>query len=945
MSDFSLNVKINGVEQAVTTVGELELALKATREELRNVELGSQAFDELSLQGRKLQDNLKDVKESLNFDKNLSLLGESVGRLGSTIASSFTIALSAASLFGEESEDLTKAQVKAQQLLAIAFSATTLAANAAKFAGDAKNVTDKLSIGLTSLLTSAIGKETIAKSAQAAATGTATVAQRALNVVMAANPVLLLVGAIGALVGAYALLGDETEKTYKAQVDFNEELDRNTKAITDNISKQKELAKLQGQIRELGVKSESERLKIRSETEKALGELDQVSLDERKKNIQDKIDEEKKALDISLVFVKTQIDNEKALQDFNANGFLTKAQQEEAALIRSQQFLKEEERFNVDFYAKLFEIRMKWSDFETEEDAKAFSEKRKAFLELINQQKGLNKEQEVLNASRELDEKKTADEIAKANLESYKKRKEAAEEYNRSLKKLNEDRVKDEININRKIEDFLNERISLNEQGNEDLIKSYDETIAKIETSRDRTLEDARISFEKEVEDFREAQIKKGIAVKKVDEDIAKLREQFRLDQKAREVSFNLEIEKIEEDKTKKIAEINQILESELTFGDNSLSDSKKRIALDYINFEIGLLDQQIEMNRGYNEELIRQRQELYKEQLKLAQQAQLEQLTIEYQEAIKNVQGTEEQKGEQRKRLTDKYNKDVQNINRQYLQNEKDLVIKNEEEIWAYRKKKLDEWNQLLSQFTSQALGLASAITEMNRVEIDNQLMDLRDSSNQQVSILNEQYNTNLANLQSQYDQGLLTQEQYNNAVNNLNSNLSESTKKIQKKQRDEENKLKKKAFEEDKRLKIAQTIISGIQGALTAFTSAFQLGPIAGPIVGGILAGLVAATTAVQVAAISKTRFDAGPQEITTPNTGGGGSLGGGGGTGTNTLPSGSGGGFTQFNESLVGSPTGGGQSGSGDPGVVKVVVLESDITNTQKRVQVAESTSSFG
>ena len=32
MADFQLNVKLNGAEQAVSTVGELEAALKATRQ-------------------------------------------------------------------------------------------------------------------------------------------------------------------------------------------------------------------------------------------------------------------------------------------------------------------------------------------------------------------------------------------------------------------------------------------------------------------------------------------------------------------------------------------------------------------------------------------------------------------------------------------------------------------------------------------------------------------------------------------------------------------------------------------------------------------------------------------------------------------------------------------------------------------------------------------------
>jgi hypothetical protein len=70
----------------------------------------------------------------------------------------------------------------------------------------------------------------------------------------------------------------------------------------------------------------------------------------------------------------------------------------------------------------------------------------------------------------------------------------------------------------------------------------------------------------------------------------------------------------------------------------------------------------------------------------------------------------------------------------------------------------------------------------------------------------------------------------------------------------------IKKKQFESNKKMQIANAIISGIQGALTAFTGAMQLGPIAGPIVGGVLAGVVGVTTALNVKKIKSTKFDGG-------------------------------------------------------------------------------------
>ena len=40
MADFNIQIKLNGAEQTISTVGELEAALKATKQELKGVELG-----------------------------------------------------------------------------------------------------------------------------------------------------------------------------------------------------------------------------------------------------------------------------------------------------------------------------------------------------------------------------------------------------------------------------------------------------------------------------------------------------------------------------------------------------------------------------------------------------------------------------------------------------------------------------------------------------------------------------------------------------------------------------------------------------------------------------------------------------------------------------------------------------------------------------------------
>ena len=72
------------------------------------------------------------------------------------------------------------------------------------------------------------------------------------------------------------------------------------------------------------------------------------------------------------------------------------------------------------------------------------------------------------------------------------------------------------------------------------------------------------------------------------------------------------------------------------------------------------------------------------------------------------------------------------------------------------------------------------------------------------------------------------------------------------------------KKEFENSKKLQIATAIINGLAGVATAVSTAMSLGPITGPIVGAANSALVIATTAAQIAKIKSTTFDGGGSSI---------------------------------------------------------------------------------
>ena len=233
-------------------------------------------------------------------------------------------------------------------------------------------------------------------------------------------------------------------------------------------------------------------------------------------------------------------------------------------------------------------------------------------------------------------------------------------------------------------------------------------------------------------------------------------------------------------------------------------------------------------------------------------------------------------------------------------------------EQDFATKGEEIAAWATTIGQ-TINAIVAAFVIN--NKAALEEDLTNFTIASNERKDQLTREYN-----------QGLINKQQYDAAIKNEDKNLKAS-----------ELKAKKDAFEQDKKLRIAQATIAGITGAISAFAGAMTLGPIAGPIVGGVLAAAVGVMTGVQIAQIKKQKFDSGGTtvEANVPDT-----------NVAAQINAASSGGFTSFNEGVTGAPTGGTTTTASEGNnYQKVYVLESDITNSQNRVRTLENNASFG
>lgn len=154
-------------------------------------------------------------------------------------------------------------------------------------------------------------------------------------------------------------------------------------------------------------------------------------------------------------------------------------------------------------------------------------------------------------------------------------------------------------------------------------------------------------------------------------------------------------------------------------------------------------------------------------------------------------------------------------------------------------------------------------------------------------------------------------------------------------KKGSEEELKIRKRQFQVEKAFKVAQIVMDGIQGAMKAYA----MNPLPSPvgIISASLQGIAAAAAAVKVGA---TKFDGG--STSSADTGGiaSPSLGGGGGQSQPSM------------EAPRTTPTTGlDEQGrvinrdSGEQGAFRAYVVESEITDKQKRVNRLQNQASFG
>lgn len=297
-------------------------------------------------------------------------------------------------------------------------------------------------------------------------------------------------------------------------------------------------------------------------------------------------------------------------------------------------------------------------------------------------------------------------------------------------------------------------------------------------------------------------------------------------------------------------------------------------------------------------------------------------------------------------KKLTILQNEEISDINDKYDQIEKDKIKENEQKKADIikeineatvvteeqkRQKEIDDTIAYYDKLIEEAKKYGIDITALEKAKNDklNELRnDDREKRNEDIESVAGNINdfanaaqdliSSVGNfyektaeveqnkLKAQFEQGLITQEEFNSKSEELN----------------------KKAFEQNKKVATASAIISTLSGALDAFTSTLKIDPTG--VLGSILAAAALAAGFAQVNAIKSTNFES----TNTPTTAAASfdSVASttlvGGNTGTSAPLS--------INQQQTTTGTGQGQAQTGQVGGLtpqKLYVLAGDVTNAQQ------------
>jgi hypothetical protein len=284
------SLRIQSEKASADSIEGMRVQLSLLKEEWKKLDVGTDAFVQMSGEIKELNDRIKEAEQSTgDFRRNVgnyeSALGglsklsvsiEGVTKGGMGLAQSFLGATSILALFGNQSEDDSKRMKELQKIIAVLSIAQQVNTNILK-EGIIQN---KLSAVTDAVRTIQLKAKTAAEIAGTKGTVGATIAQKIFNAVAAANPYVLLAMALVAVGAALFAFASKTETASDKQKKLNELQNNYLDTLEDEANKVRGISSERVSLLERELKILEAR---RAKQEEIREKEDQIAL-ERKNN-------------------------------------------------------------------------------------------------------------------------------------------------------------------------------------------------------------------------------------------------------------------------------------------------------------------------------------------------------------------------------------------------------------------------------------------------------------------------------------------------------------------------------------------------------------------------------------------------------------------------------------------------------------------------------------
>jgi hypothetical protein len=887
-STAQININVNS-DTAVKSVGvlndeivsaggsanSLRAELKKTVLELQGLQEGSARFKELSLKAGTLKDQITDTNAVVaqlagNFTERLTRGITGVVQIG---VAGFQAIAAGMALFGDESEDLTKTMVKLQALL-------NLSNALESFAGIDQKIVE-IRAAFTSL-TVATETQAVATEVQAVAQTTANIATEtgvvattslttsttALGLAMKALPIIGLAAALATLaygIYQYASSNSEAKKTEEQRKKALKDLNDEQKKYGETIAKESTGFLIQIERLRQTTALSKERSKIIGETNKQFGTTLQNIKDEGKFQEQ-----------LNLV-----------VADYIA--YQT----------TKYQLTKNEEVFNRVLERQL-EAQKKYNTAasveatQTKELNRLMTERGDNNGILRNQINSLRETTDKYNKQNESYKKQlvqlgTAATIYSDTLSSLTKNGTRFGE----VTKDNTDKVKDQADALKTLEGITNAILGLQndvvvaetevlklrvENGNKTIDLAEREKKQRIDAFT-KTYNEIKLSIENEIKDQKLKTEKLKILAQALS-DFTRLLGEKEVEES---VAKNEQIVKAEKTKNELLLEERKTLQTEIEYADSSSTDNKIALINRELDAQLKVYDTLLstqkvgeDISLQQYEDLLTQRQSVYEKYIQGVRDASIAQADAEYQRTLKTNEErlnadkeyliTLDENGKYKVKLTEDREKEISKLSKE----EQQLVAQNarlvEENLnqtkvnlaeeLVVQKKEID--GEYLTEYKTSTTQTEQEITDARIKQLDDYLAYAAQAFNEVSQIISEysQQQMDVAQTQlddtikldkelldSQLSQKLISREEYDNKIIQLDQ--QQAQKELQ---------LKRKNFRTEKALNMVGATIDGARAVLGAFAG--TTGGIVVKTIAATLAGVFAAT---QIALISTQEFKA--------------------------------------------------------------------------------------